>query len=73
MHTVVPLVISYSLLILIKLYDNKLRKHNYDRCFHNFNLRIFNLSLKSEQIDCGCFFDTLSDFNVPGSRHKKTR
>ena len=23
--------------------------------FHNFNLRIFNLSLKSEQIHCGCF------------------
>ena len=24
--------------------------------FHNFSLRTFNLSLKSEQIDCGCFF-----------------
>ena len=41
--------------------------------FHNFNLRIFNLSLKSEQINCGCFFDTMSDFNVPGSRPKETR
>ena len=41
--------------------------------FHNFNLRIFNLSLKFEQINCGCFFDTMSDFNVPVSRHKKTR
>ena len=28
-------------------------------------------SLKSEQINCGCFFDTMSDFNVPGSRPKK--
>ena len=25
--------------------------------FHNFNLRIFNLSLKSEQINCGCLFN----------------
>ena len=40
--------------------------------FHNFNLRILNLSLKSEQINCGCFVDTMSDFNVPGSRPKKT-
>ena len=39
--------------------------------FHNFNLRLFNLSLKSEQINCGCFFDTMSDFNVPGSRPNK--
>ena len=23
--------------------------------FHNFNLRILNSSLKSEQISCGCF------------------
>ena len=29
-------------------------------------------SLKSEQIKCGCFFGTMSDFNVPGSRPKKT-
>ena len=28
-------------------------------------------SLKSEQINCGCFFDTMSDFNVPGSRPQK--
>ena len=28
-------------------------------------------SLKSEQINCGCFFDAMSDFNVPGSRPKK--
>ena len=28
-------------------------------------------SLKSEQINCGCFFDTMSDFNVPGSRPNK--
>ena len=41
--------------------------------FHKFNLRIFNLSLKSEQINCGCFFGTMSGFNVPGSRPKKTR
>ena len=39
--------------------------------FHNFNLRIFNLNLKSEQINCGCFFDTISDFKVPRSRPKK--
>ena len=30
-------------------------------------------SLKSEQIHCGCLFDTMSDFNVPGSRPQKTR
>ena len=28
-------------------------------------------SLKSEQINCGCSFDTMSDFNAPGSRPKK--
>ena len=28
-------------------------------------------SLKSEQLNCGCFLDTMSDFNVPGSRPKK--
>ena len=39
--------------------------------FHNFNLRIFNLRVKSEQIKCGCFFDAMSDFNVPGSRPNK--
>ena len=39
--------------------------------FHNFNLRIFNF--KSEQINCACFFDTMSDFNVPGSRPKQTQ
>ena len=39
--------------------------------FHNFNLSNFPFeSLKSEQINCGCFFDTMSDFNVPGSRPK---
>ena len=41
--------------------------------FHNFNLRIFDLSLKSEQISCGCFFYTMSDFNVLGSRPKNAR
>ena len=40
--------------------------------FHNFNLRILNLRVKSEQFNCGCFFDTMSDFNVPGSRPKQT-
>ena len=39
--------------------------------FHNFNLRIFNLRVKSEEIDCGCLFDTMSTFNVPGSRPQK--
>ena len=39
-------------------------------------ISIFEFSIResqSEQIDCGCFFDTMSDFNVPGSRPKKTR
>ena len=40
--------------------------------FHNFNLRIFNLRVKSEQINCGCLFDTMSDFNVPRSAQKNT-
>ena len=38
--------------------------------FHNFRLFQFE-SLKSEQINCGCFIDTMSDFNVPGSGPKK--
>ena len=29
--------------------------------------------IKSEQINCGCVFDTMSDFNVPGSRPKQTQ
>ena len=50
--------------------------HEYDRApatvgFHNFNLRIQLESFKSEQLNCGCFFDTMSDFNVPGFRPKK--
>ena len=49
------------------------RKRVHTVFSNNFNLRIFKLSLKSEQINCGCFFDTMSDFNVPGSRPKKTR
>ena len=28
-------------------------------------------SLKSGQFNCGCFFDTMSAFNVPGSRPNK--
>ena len=29
-------------------------------------------NLKSEPINCGCVFDTMSDFNVPGSPPQKT-
>ena len=41
--------------------------------FHNFNLRIFNLRISNPNKlrNCGCLFDTMSDFNVPGSRPKK--
>ena len=41
---------------------------------HNFNLRIFN-SRVSNPNKCivDVFFDTMSDFNVPGSRPKTTR
>ena len=40
--------------------------------FHNLKSSNLQLeSLKSEQINCGCFFDTMSDFNVPGSRPKQ--
>ena len=38
--------------------------------FHNLDLRIFNLRVSNPN-DCGCFFDTMSDFNVPRSRPKK--
>ena len=43
--------------------------------FHNFNLRIFNLRVSNPNkliVDV-LFFDTMSDFNVPGSRPKTTR
>ena len=36
--------------------------------FHNFNLRIFNLSLKSEQINCGCFCLTRHDVGFQCAR-----
>ena len=42
--------------------------------FHNFNLRIFNLRVSNpNKLIVDVFVDTMSDFNVPGSRPKKTR
>ena len=42
--------------------------------FHNFNLRIFNLRVSNPNKSIvDVFVDTMSDFNVPGSRPKKTR
>ena len=41
--------------------------------FHNFNLRNFNLRVSNPNKSIVDFFDTMSDFNVPGSRPKKTR
>ena len=40
--------------------------------FHNLNLRIFNLRVSNpNKIIVDVFVDTMSDFNVPGSRPKK--
>ena len=40
--------------------------------FHNFNLRIFNLRVSNpNKLIVNIFFDTMSDFNVPGSRPKE--
>ena len=40
--------------------------------FHNLNLRIFNLRVSNpNKLIVDVFFDTISDFNVPGSRPKK--
>ena len=50
------------------------RAFNQERAvgFHNFNLRNFNLRVsKSNKFIVDMFFDTMSDFNVPGSRPKK--
>ena len=45
--------------------------YHYGR-FPSFQSSNFQFeSFKSEQIDCGCLFDTMSDFNVPGSRPKR--
>ena len=42
--------------------------------FHNFNLRIFNLRVSNpNKLIVDVFVDAMSDFNVPGSRPKKTR
>ena len=42
--------------------------------FHNFNLRIFNLRVSNpNKLIVDVFVDTMSDFNEPGSRQKKTR
>ena len=51
--------------------QNRARQPTYGRFpyFQSSNSQFE--SLKSEQINCGCFFDTMSDFNVPGSRPKK--
>ena len=40
--------------------------------FHNFNLRIFNLRVSNpNKLIVDVFVDTMSDFNVPGSRPNK--
>ena len=40
--------------------------------FHNFNLRIFNLRVSNpNKLIVDVLFDTMSDFNVPGSRPNK--
>ena len=40
--------------------------------FHNFNLRIFNLRVSNpNKLIVDVFFDTMSHFNVPGSRPNK--
>ena len=42
--------------------------------FHNFNLRNFNLRVSNtNKLIVDVFVDTMSDFNVPGSRPRKTR
>ena len=42
--------------------------------FNNLNLRIFNLRVSNpNKLILDVFFDTMSDFNVPGSRPKTTR
>ena len=40
--------------------------------FHNFNLRIFNLRVSNPDKLIVDLFDTMSDFNVPGSGPKKS-
>ena len=41
--------------------------------FHNFNLRIFNSRVSNpNNLIVDVFVDTMSDFNVPGFRPKKT-
>ena len=50
------------------------RTHTRTVGFHDFNLRIFNLRVSNpNKLIVYVFFDTMSDFNVPGSRPKKTR
>ena len=39
--------------------------------FHNFNLRIFNLRVSNPNNYFFHFYDTISDFSVPGSRPPK--
>ena len=42
--------------------------------FHNFNLRILNLRVSNPNKSIvDVLFDAMSDFNVPGSRPKRTR
>ena len=42
--------------------------------FHNFNLRILNLRVSNpNKLILDVSFDTMSDFNVPGSRPPKKR
>ena len=48
--------------------------YTYTIGFHNFNLRIFNVRVSNpNKFIVDVFVDTMSDFNVPGSRPKKTR
>ena len=42
--------------------------------FHNFNLRIFDMRVSNpNKLIVDDLFDTMSDFNVPGSRPETTR
>ena len=74
--TIISIIITilyYSLLLLVLLLLLLLLSLLYGR-FPYFQSSDFQFErLKSEQINCGCFFYTMPDFNVPGSRPKKTR
>ena len=67
---IMNMIVRTPVIIDCNSHSNRSNDCNYNTVgFHNFNLRIFNLRVSNpDELIVDVFFDTMSDFNVPGSR-----